>query len=284
MNDAVKVFEGALARIDHDRIGENEVESRGVNTSYGVYQNVRLEAGKVFGDLHLWDCDNARKVMSIAERTPNAVGNSIHAGGIVKNNEDGTEIVEQITPRTKYGFRPSIDLVEDPAATIGLYQSKRNINNSKETNTMELKDLTLEMIKTGRSDLFESIKAQGFASRDKEVEDLEQERDEAVKKSDDAEVKQAKANREVLASKLISESSLPEYAITDVFRKQLVNVTESKDGDKMVTVEENMKSLIQDRIDALEPGGVKGNGEKDVRQNKPADKINDEDFVNTFKR
>lgn len=279
LNDAVKVFEGALARIDHDRENASTIEPRGVGAGYGIYQNIRRENGKVFGDLHLWDCESARKVMSIAERTPNAVGNSIHAGAIIHEDDDGVEIVEQLVPRTAYGFKPSIDLVEDPAATVGLYQNKKA--KSKE-NDMEFKDLTMELVKTNRPDLEKIFFDEGAKSRDEEVQKLIQERDAATAKCDELEVKQTRAKQDILVEKLLVGSSLPDYAKTDLFRKQLVGVTESKDGDKVISVEDGIKALIQDRIDALEPGGVHDNTEKDVKQDKEKGKVKDEEFVEAF--
>jgi len=62
---------------------------------------------------------------------------------VVHEDENGIEIVEQLLSRTKFGFKPSIDLVEDPAATVSLYQDKRTKSKSKE-NTMDFKDLTQE--------------------------------------------------------------------------------------------------------------------------------------------
>jgi hypothetical protein len=284
LNDAVKIFENALARVDHDRDNQSTVESRGVRSGYGVYQNVRREGDMVYGDLHLWDCDNARKVMSIAERTPHAVGNSIHAGGVVKEDKDGIEIVEQLTPRTKYGFKPSIDLVEDPAATISLFQSRRKKSESKE-NEMEYKDLTQELVRTNRPDLEALFFDEGAKSRDEEVEKIIQERDAAIKKADELEVKQAKSEREIMVDKAIAESDLPDYARTDAFRKQLLQVKETKDGDKTVSVEDGIKALIQDRMDVLEPGGVRDNTEKgNISQKKKTDKVSDEDFVNAYKQ
>jgi len=283
MNDAITVFNGALARIDHDRDNQSTTESRGVRTGYGVYQNVRREGNKIFGDLHLWDCENARKVMSIAERTPNAVGNSIHAGGIIRENDDGIEIVEQLTPRTKYGFKPSIDLVEDPAATISLYQSKRNKTKKKE-NIMEWKDVTLDGIKTNRPDLYETVKAEGFSSRDSEIESIEQERDDISKKLDELQVKQSRSEREIMADRLLLESELPDYAKTDIFRSQLLSVKEIKDGDKTISIEDGIKTLIQDRIDALEPNGVHDNNEKNISQDRKKGKVDDDDFIDAFGR
>lgn len=284
LNDAVTVFDGALARLDHDPNKTDEGESRGVNNSFGVYNNIRREGSLVFGDLSLWDCADARKVMSIAQRTPSAVGNSIHAGGKVYEDEDGVEIVQRLLPRTAFGLKPSIDLVEDPAATISLYQDMRNKSKSKtKENTMEFKDLTQESVRTNRPDLEKIFLNEGKKSRDEEVTKLEQEKKDLSEKLDNAQVKQAKSEKDVLVSKLVAESELPDYAKTDIFLRQLVTVKETKDGDKTISVEDGIKALIQDRLAALEPGGVHDNDEKDVNQNKNKGKdIDDDEFVEVF--
>lgn len=273
MNEAPGVFEGALARIDHDRSNTSTEESRGVRTGYGVYQNVRREGDMIFGDLYLWDCEQARKVLSIAQRTPHAVGNSIHTGGIVtEDKETGREIVQHLLPKTSYGFKPSVDLVEDPAATIGLFNSKK-----RKEKTMDYKDLTQASIVTNRPDLEEIFKAEGRKERDAEVKKLEQEKEELTKENDTLKVEKVKNELEILATKAVADSELPDYAKTDVFMKQLVQVKATKD----ITVEQGMKALIDDRILALGgEGGVKDNDEKgDVKQNKGKGTM---DFADAF--
>ena len=281
LDSAIDIFEGSLARVDHDRENQSAIESRGVRSGYGVYQNIRREGDMIYGDLQLWDCENARKVMSIAERTPYAVGNSIHAGGIVTVDKDDIEIVEQLTPRTKYGHKPSIDLVEDPAATISLYQSRRQKSESKETE-MEFKDLTQELVHTNRPDLENYFLDAGAKSRDEEVAKLEQERDAAVKENDELKVKQAKSEREILVDKAIADSDLPDYAKTDAFRKQLLQVKEIKYGDETITIECGIIASIQDRMDILDPAGVTDNTGKEVSQSKQKGKVSDEKFKDAF--
>lgn len=293
MNDATQVFSGSLARIDHDKAVTEDPEGpgRGVRTGYGVYQNLTREGDKVFGDLHLWDCAEARKVMSIAERTPSAVGNSIHVAGLFSEDEKGVEVVHKLLPRTMQGLKPSVDLVEDPAATVSLYQDRRektkgakNIKNTKEKQ-MEWNELTVDKVRANRSDIFDLIMAEGFASRDEEVKGIEQERDKVSKELDETKVKQVQAERTALADQLLAESDLPDYAKTDVFCKQLRKVEESKEGDKTVSIEEGIKALIQDRIDSLDPAGVKDNSEKDVAQSTKAGnrgKVSQDEFRDTF--
>jgi len=109
-----------------------------------------------------------------------------------------------------------------------------------------------------------------------------QEKDEAIKKLDELQVKQTKSEQDILVTRLLAESELPDYAKTDLFQGQLVKVTETKDGDKTISIEDGIKALIQDRIDALEPNGVRDNNEKDVKQKKEKAKVDDDVFVETF--
>jgi len=280
MRDALVIFEGAMARIDHDRDAINAGNDRGVKTGYGVYKNIVMDGDMIFGDLHLWDCPEAKKVLSIAQKTPNAVGNSIHTGGIVASTDGGIELVKKLLPRNKAGHLASIDLVDDPSATLSMFNDKRNVQNERK-NDMEWKDITAESLKTNRPDLHEAIKTEGYNSRNGEIKTITQERDDVAKKCDALAVKQASTEREILVNKLVAESELPDYAKTDIFLGQLLDVKEVKKGDKVTTVEDGIKALIQDRIAALEPCGVHGNGEKDVRQSKDQ-KASDEEFVDTF--
>lgn len=279
LQDALTVFNGAIARIDHDR-DASEGGGRGVKTGYGVYKDLVMDGDMIFGDLHLWDCPEAKKVLSIAQRTPNVVGNSIHTGGIVSSRDNGIEHIEKLLSRNIAGHLPSIDLVDDPAATLGLFNSKHSVDNEKE-NSMEFKDLTLETVRINRPDLEKIFFDEGVKSRDEEVKKIQQERDDVAKKCDELEVKQAAVKHNSLVDKLLGESELPDYAKTSVFRKQLSQVKETKDGDKVVSAEDAIKVLIQDRLDSLEPHGVEDNGEKDTRQSKGKES-NDDEFVSAF--
>jgi hypothetical protein len=60
--------------------------------------------------------------------------------------------------------------------------------------------------------------------------------------------------------KLLAEAQLPAAALTDVFRNTLYNVRESKQGDKVVSIEEQVKALIEDRRVSLGLAGVFNNG------------------------
>ena len=157
---------------------------------------------------------------------------------------------------------------------------------------MDFKDLTMDSVRTNRPDLEKIFIDEGKKSRDGEIKDLieerdklAKERDELSKDHDELKVKQAKTEREVLVDRVLVESDLPDYAKTDAFRVQLLQVKEIKDGDKTTSVEDGIKTLIQDRIDVLEPDGVRDNTEKSISQSRnTGGKVSTEDFVDAYKQ
>lgn len=264
LNEAVSIFEGALARLDHDRTA---TAPRGVKTAFGAYQNVKRVGDKIFGDLVLWACPEADKVLSIAAKTPNVVGNSIHAGGKIRS-DGAQEIVESLLPRTRQGFKAAVDLVDDPAATTNLFESKEN--------EMDWTKITLDELKANRSDIYEAIVTEGKTARDSEVKDLTESRT-AVQsevtslktENDTLKAKIAGIEKAALVEKVILESKMPAHAVTDVFKAQLMEVVESKDSTgKVITVEDGMKILVKDRINATKTRGVHGNGGKEIFEDK----------------
>lgn len=256
LDRSVAIFEGAPAYIDHP--DDNQArQGRSVRDQYGFYRGVQHIGEKVIAkDLVLYDNPDAALVMSIAEKNPKSAGNSIHAAGKVRA-EKGTEIVEEILPRTRWGHRSSVDLVDDPATTRGIFESRE-----KGVTQMEWNEITVAQIQENRKDLYESIMMIGVSSRDGEVKILKEQLQTANKEVDDFKVKEALTVKKDLVERLLSESKLPAEAITDAFRGTLMNVQERKEGDKTITAEEGMKTLIEDRNTLINPGGVHGNNSK----------------------
>jgi hypothetical protein len=115
LRDALRLYEGAKVNINHpDRAGNGE---RRVTDRFGVLRQVRLEADGIYADLHyLTRHPLAEMIAEAAERMPEALGLSHNAEGRT-TREDGVEIVEEITRVV------SVDLVSDPATTLGLFES-----------------------------------------------------------------------------------------------------------------------------------------------------------------
>ena len=122
----------------------------------------------------------------------------------------------------------------------------------------------------------------------KKIEDLQKENDEMKKKVDEITVSEALAQKNALIEKLIKESELPDEAVTDVFKSQLRGVKEQKlEDDKVVTVEEGIKTLIEDRkaLVKKDSGKVRGSGDEfklEIKESKGKDKVATKAKVDKF--
>ena len=154
----------------------------------------------------------------------------------------------------------SVDVVTNPATTVSLFENEEGNKNQKEDKVMEWKDISISDLQANRLDVYESIIAEGVSSRDGEVKTLKEENDSLKQKNDEYEVKESLIAKKVVVEKALSESKLPKEAKTDTFSGILMAVQEKKDGEKVITVDEQIKSLIEDRITLLNPKGVKGMG------------------------
>ena len=121
LEDAVKKFEGVPFYIDHPT--KSELRDRGgvrsVRDLAGKVTNVRKVGDSIRADLQLLDKDDVRSLMFAITEMPELAGNSIRATGIGrKDPTTGRMIVD--------GFKEarSVDLVTEPAATEGLYESR----------------------------------------------------------------------------------------------------------------------------------------------------------------
>lgn len=271
LQKAVPMFEGIKAFLNHQR-KRDRGEGRDVKDLVGRYKNVRVEDDKLKGDLNLLDGPHAGTVLSIAEDMPDVAGNSIHAQGRYRRN-NGKEVVEELTKGH------SVDLVTDPATTASLFEETE----TKEEKDMEWGKMTLAEFKINRADLYEAILAEGVSSRDDEVKTLGEERDQFKKDNDELKVKEAVGKKGELVDRLLNESELPDEAKTDTFRGILIVVQEKKEGDKVISVEDQVKALIEDRKSILD--GKKGvhnsGGEKKIfTEGKDVSK---EDFAKALK-
>ena len=121
----------------------------------GKYKNFRVEEGRLIGDLYLADISRRAQVagrgislfdyvMGMAQECPEMFGNSIYVYADVTEEAYNEGGVERIGLGLKLIEWSGSDLVDDPAATNGLF-----FDNKKETNNrliMNLKQVTKEML------------------------------------------------------------------------------------------------------------------------------------------
>jgi hypothetical protein len=278
LNSAVRNLEGAAAYANHKR--KNLHEGRDALGAFGVHKNLRHYNGKVYSDIHCFAGIDGDKALSIAEVAPHLIGNSIHAGGKFRR-ENGIEVIEEILPHTSQGNPATIDAVTNPATTTTLFEDNDDSTDKnkkqKKGNKMEPIDLmeaTFDDVKSKRPDLYQKFDMSDKVKELKEsVEKLEDEIKTLKAENDELKTKENYLSKTSLMESLISKADIKPDLVTDVFKEQLMNVQESKDGDKVITVEEKMKALINDR--AALTKGVKnmGTGKTvDVFESKDEDK------------
>ena len=205
---AIPIFEGAKAYLNHPAtpvIGD----ARDVRDYIGLHQNVRVIGNKTYSDLHLINNETVQKhiLPIIKDRTHHSsVGNSIVARATMEKGKDGVYTVTEIHEAR------SIDLVSEPGTTKGLFES---YNPTQEENTVELKDITLELVMKDRPDLVEAIlktktTEQETAKAKIDLEKLAQENVELTKKLADVELKEAKRAIEVEIDGLVATMKIPD--------------------------------------------------------------------------
>lgn len=253
MRAAIGLYEGVQAFINHPNAEEIKLGRRDVRNLAGKFEKVRFEEGtnKIKGDFVGLPNENGKLFVDIAENMPKIAGTSQNAAGRFARTA-GKKIVESITKVF------SVDLVANPATNNGIFE---NENQNKEHVMLEYGEIILEDFQIKRKDLYAKIVAEGHEagvkSRDAEVLKLTEERDKAVQESDKLNVEKALAGRSATIDKMLDESKLPKLAKTAVFKEQLMKCEADDKGD----ITEAVKALIDDRMKAIKPGGVRNMGE-----------------------
>lgn len=260
------LYEGVRIFINHDRQGRDLMQLA------GVFRESRHEEGKIKGTAHLLDDDYGRKFWNIAQHMPEAAGCSHVADGrMVK--EGGKKYVEQITKVH------SVDLVVQGATTQNVFEGDQ----PQGEETMELKDVRAEELKTARPDIVRQFIQEGAASRDEEIQalinekaqlttaqealakekaDLEEQNKTLQAQIDEMAVLEATRQKESVVDKALSE--LPEQARTELFKDQCMAVTTGGTFD-LKLFEEKVNELVKDRKALCEQTGVRHQGGEQQR-------------------
>lgn len=166
--------------------------------------------------------------------------------------------------------------------------------NIEEDDEMEIKDLTLERLRSDRPDLIESITESVKAAIEKDgktvaleakVADLEAKVAEATeakgaveKRLEEAQLKLDRAAREEVVAKKLAEAKLPESAVTDRFRTSLVEAADEAAIDAEI---EDRKKLVESfgkpSNRPLQPGSNRI--EESIGGDEPTEQMTDEQFA-----
>lgn len=245
METAVRsgLYENCRCFINHPSDGEIQAGRRDLMNLAGVCRNVRVEEGKIKGDVHVLPDEHGDKFYNIAKLMPEAASCSHIADGTLKKEGDSA-FVEEIKEVL------SVDLVVQGATTQNVFESA----NHKKGNPMEYSDISIDELRVKRPDLIKTLVEEGVVTRDEEVKKLTESNTDLKKKVDEQSVKEAQAKRKADVTKLLEDSKLPKIAKTDLFKEQLEGI----DGDNF---EGQAKKMIEDRLSIV--GGVKNMGSGD---------------------
>lgn len=233
INKAAGLYEGAKVNVNHpqgrkdgprdyrDRIGQITKVRIGED---GLYADLRFNPKHSLADQLLWDASNA----------PENVGLSHNVQARV-SSRGGKQVIEEITSVQ------SVDLVADPATTRGLFEEalENSTHNHKETDEMEIKELSIAQIREARQDLVEQIIAETKVEIAESEEAKKAAAELAALREENDKLKAAEAlrDRKARTAKLLEEAKLPDELITEFWKGQL-------DG---AASEEEAKALIEDR-------------------------------------
>ena len=137
LNDVVRIYEGVKVRVDHPPKNEPGKERQFVD-AFGRLEKLRRGDDGVYADMPYKKAHPlAELVCESAERFPTEFGLSHNAEGTVVQ-KDGKVIVESIT-RAR-----GVDVVDSPASTQGIFESKNEGEPSVElafTETIKVSDI-----------------------------------------------------------------------------------------------------------------------------------------------
>lgn len=231
---AVEMYEGAKVNVNHPK--GDASQPRAYEARLGKMVNVRLGDGDsgLFGDFRY----NPKHALAEqlewdAEHAPENVGFSHNVSARVAKR-GGKTVVEEIT-RVQ-----SVDLVADPATTRGLFEATEH--HEEEGANMPTETLTLEGLKADYPALVEQISEQGVEAFKASADQADNAKalKEALATIDKYELKDKLLEQAKIVDGLIEEAKLPEVAVSETFRKQLMEADEK-----------TRTALIEDRLAVL---------------------------------
>ncbi len=241
LSDIAERLEGKKSYMNHSSRGG----SRLVQDLLGVWGNARthLAEGYVSADLKV--LPREQWLLETAEQLPEALAMSIDARALL-TKRGGHEFVNRIL------ILESVDAVTEGGTTHGLFESSEGGTGSMDINSVaDLKEQCPELLDEFRASLLEEFKAGSeqeaqVARLTAELKDTREAAEKKTKRLDELELEKKVMKKSEAIDKAIAEAKLPEYAVTDEWRKSLIPL----DAD-------GVKAAIEDRRNILEQAAKK---------------------------
>ncbi len=209
LRDAVALYEQRPVFLDH-ATDKSRPQERSTRDLVGSIVNTRFEAGRIRGDIRILDTDSGRTFLALSESDAPGVGMS-HVVLAERAREDGA--ISRIHDVV------SVDAVVFPATTTTFRESQAQASDG-------------ELPHSDESTLSELLE---------QIENLQAEREELLTRLDEAQRHHSAVEQKQQIAELLSESGLPDYAVTETFRQQLTFADETR-----------RRELLQERITLIE--------------------------------
>lgn len=157
---AVGLYEGVSVYLDH---GTESGEERPLDTHFGNLQNVRIENGELYADLHyLTRHEKAEAIAERAEKFPRNFGLSHDAAidGVFENGIQKVIEIEEVH---------SVDLVTRPATNQGIFEQETKVKTVKRKYRRVLESLSVKKY-PGKFRVLEQMELDGDPMLDVPVE------------------------------------------------------------------------------------------------------------------
>ena len=264
LGEAVSLFEGAKCYLDHEDV--KGISNRSVRELAGFYENVAFINNRLEGDLQFLDTEAGKIGLALAQESIKhnkpLAGLSLKGLGKLRKTEEGY-IVEELQKVN------SVDIVSEPAAGgefIKLYESIMEDD--------EMKDLTIEKLKTERPDLVQEItdeveeRVYGKKTEvDKQLKEIKEQNEKLAK-----EISEWKTYGQIKETETILEKELSKSELPDIAKDRVRKLFEGK----IAKVEDILESIKTEKEYIAKIAGEKpvnvGNGGKEDNKELYADK------------
>lgn len=264
LGEAVSLFEGAKCYLDHEDV--KGISNRSVRELAGFYENVAFINNRLEGDLQFLDTEAGKIGLALAQESIKhnkpLAGLSLKGLGKLRKTEEGY-IVEELQKVN------SVDIVSEPAAGgefIKLYESIMEDD--------EMKDLTIEKLKTERPDLIQEItdeveeRVYGKKTEvDKQLKEIKEQNEKLAK-----EISEWKTYGQIKETETILEKELSKSELPDIAKDRVRKLFEGK----IAKVEDILESIKTEKEYIAKIAGEKpvnvGNGGKEDNKELYADK------------
>lgn len=264
LSEAVSLFEGAKCYLDHEDV--KGISNRSVRELAGFYENVAFINNRLEADLQFLDTEAGKIGLALAQESIKhnkpLAGLSLKGLGKLRKTEEGY-IVEELQKVN------SVDIVSEPAAGgefIKLYESIMEDD--------EMKDLTIEKLKTERPDLVQEIvdeveeRVYGKKTEvDKQLKEIKEQNEKLAK-----EISEWKTYGQIKETETILEKELSKSELPDIAKDRVRKLFEGK----IAKVEDILESIKTEKEYIAKIAGEKpvnvGNGGKEDNKELYADK------------